>query len=292
MPSIEDELTIGSIENHRSDREEGALVYPVYSRRSGGLSLGVNLFPDAKVCTFDCPYCEVFPFETDIRFSMDTAERALRSAIARARAQNIPVKDICFSGNGEPTVSPFFIEALNMASAVRDELVPESALIVITNGTGLLDDRTFAFLVRAAAGPTRLKVWLKLDAGTEEWYQAVDRSAVAYGGLIEKIESFVKQAPVVIQTMVCSVGGNPPSPEEAAAWERLVVRLARAAPDSAGGKAGIQNVQIYGKARPAPEDPLAAALPEQFLESRAASLRAALASAGFSGQAVPVEVFP
>src|SRR3954471_24333804 len=31
-------------------------VYPVISRRSKGLSIGVNLNPD-KVCNFDCVYC-------------------------------------------------------------------------------------------------------------------------------------------------------------------------------------------------------------------------------------------
>src|SRR5262245_49339560 len=33
-------------------------VYPVLSRRSDGLSVGVNLNPD-KVCNFDCIYCQV-----------------------------------------------------------------------------------------------------------------------------------------------------------------------------------------------------------------------------------------
>ena len=31
-------------------------VYPVVSRRSKGISIGVNLNPD-KVCNFDCIYC-------------------------------------------------------------------------------------------------------------------------------------------------------------------------------------------------------------------------------------------
>jgi hypothetical protein len=49
---------------------------------------------------------------------------------------------------------------------------------------------------------------------------------------------------------------------------------------------GVQAVQIYGKARPAPEDPLAEALPASILEGRAALLRAALKAP------IPVEVFP
>ena len=64
------QIIIGSIENHRA-REKGTLVYPVYSRRSQGLSMGINLFPDHKQCSFNCPYCEVFPFKTDSMFSLE-----------------------------------------------------------------------------------------------------------------------------------------------------------------------------------------------------------------------------
>src|SRR5690349_1293057 len=38
--------------------EDNRFVYPVLSRRSGGISIGVNLNPD-KVCNFDCIYCQV-----------------------------------------------------------------------------------------------------------------------------------------------------------------------------------------------------------------------------------------
>jgi len=33
-------------------------VYPVISRRSQGVSIGINLNID-KACNFDCPYCQV-----------------------------------------------------------------------------------------------------------------------------------------------------------------------------------------------------------------------------------------
>src|SRR5438045_8881807 len=38
--------------------EENRFVYPVVSRRSEGISVGVNLNPD-KICNFDCIYCQV-----------------------------------------------------------------------------------------------------------------------------------------------------------------------------------------------------------------------------------------
>jgi histidinol dehydrogenase len=270
-------MNIGSVENHRS-REGGAMVYPVYSRRSKGLSLGINLFPDAKVCTFDCPYCEVFPFKTDISFSVDTMAETLRGCIAEAAACSEAVRDICFSGNGEPTISPHFPAALAAAAQIRDELAPNAALVLITNGTGLLNDKTFDLLRRFAAGPEALKLWLKLDAGTEGWYTHLDRSAIPFDRLTAAIKAFAARAPFTIQTMICAINGSPPPAAEAVAWERLVLELA------AGGY--LTGVQIYGKARPSPGDPQASQLPAAVLESRAASLRAAVP------EPIPVDVVP
>ena len=45
-------------EDHRREWREFDYAYPVLSRRSKGISLGVNLNPD-KICNFDCVYCEV-----------------------------------------------------------------------------------------------------------------------------------------------------------------------------------------------------------------------------------------
>jgi histidinol dehydrogenase len=278
-------MIIGSVKDHRS-REGGAVVYPVYSRRSKGLSVGINLFPDHKACSFDCPYCEVFPFDTDIHFSTEVMTKTLRELLAEACAEPEEVRDICFSGNGEPTISQHFPAALEAATQVRAELVPRAALVVITNGTGLLRDTTFECLRRAAAGPEALDVWLKLDAGTEDWYAQMDRSAVPFDRLTAAIKAFAQAAPFTIQTMLCAINGAVPPRAEAAAWERLVLELA--------APGGVTGVQIYGKARPSPGDPQASPLPPPVLEERAASLRTALHAAGLrgpGGKPVPVEVF-
>jgi histidinol dehydrogenase len=290
-------MNAGPVENHRR-REEGVLVYPVYSRRSKGLSVGINLFPDRKVCSFDCPYCEVFPFEGAGAFSPDRMEAELGRALGEAGERGISVRDLCFSGNGEPTMAPAFIAALERAARIRDALVPDAALVLITNGTGLLRGETFDVL-RHFAAACALQIWLKLDAGTEDWYGVMNRSAVPFETLAGKIRDFVRAAPVIIQTMVCSIHGRPPPDSEAAAWEKLAVELAGSVPAGEtaadGVLPGIRGFQIYGKARPAPGDPLAEALPPAFLEDRAASLRAALAAAGIrapGGSEIPVEVFP
>jgi len=261
-------------------REKGALVYPVYSRRSRGLSVGINLFPDRKTCSFDCPYCEVFPFKSDQVFSLALMEEALAEALAAAKEKGIVVKDICFSGNGEPTLSHDFTAALEAAFRIRDSVVPEADIVLITNGTGLLEEALFDLLRLAAI--RGLRIWLKLDAGTPEWYNAMYRSPIPFDRLTEKVRAFVKCAPVTLQTMICAINGKPPPEDEAQAWETLVAELAMTA-------AELRAVQVYGKARPAPEDPLASAVQTDFLEVRAASLRAVLAAAG---KEVPVRVYP
>ena len=43
---------------HSRRWHDNRYVYPVISRRSCGLSIGINLSPD-KRCTFDCVYCSV-----------------------------------------------------------------------------------------------------------------------------------------------------------------------------------------------------------------------------------------
>jgi len=268
------------IQDHR-EREKGVLVYPVYSRRSGGLSVGINLFPDQKRCPFDCPYCEVFPFSNKAVFSIEQLENDLRSVVADAVERNIPVMDICFSGNGEPSLSPNFSRALELAGRIRGELVPSAKLVLITNGAGMLQPQLFSLLVETAAGDLALDIWLKLDAGTPGWYQMINRAEIPHDKLVAKIKEFAALAPFTIQTMLCSVDGETPPPNEAQAWETLVVELAVIA---AGG---IRKIQIYGKARPSPEDPRARALPLAYLEERAASLRRAL---GGSSQ-IPIDVY-
>jgi len=278
-------------ENHRADREAGAVVYPVISRRSEGLSIGINLFPDKKLCSFDCPYCEVFPFDTPYSFSIAAMERGLRSEVARAAERGMAVKDFSFSGNGEPTLAPDFPAALRSAFLLRDEIAPSASIVVITNASTLGDAGT-AELLRSAAtgrfgspGPA-LDIWLKLDAGTEEWYRKIDRGMISYAALRASIIAFSATCPVTIQTMLCAVDGAEPPAEEERAWIETLVTLARTGD---GVSSGVRRVHLYGKARPAPEDPKAVQLPLECLETRAAAARSALVNANV--HSVPIDVF-
>jgi histidinol dehydrogenase len=85
--------------------------------------------------------------------------------------------------------------------------------------------------------------------------------------------------------MLCKVEGSLPTQEEEDAWVKLIVDL------SASGK--LKSVQIYGKARPSPQDPLAEAVKSVLLERRGETLRTAMEARAPTGSLpIPVEVFP
>jgi histidinol dehydrogenase len=224
------------------------LVYPVYSRRSGGLSLGINLFPEGKRCNFDCPYCEIFPYAPGPAFSMELLVDKLAGFFKTRREVEFPgtpVLDICLAGRGEPTLSPSFGAALDAARAARDEFCPEAKLVLITNSTGFACQPVMEALERfTRKGP--LTVWAKLDAGTELWYRTMNRTPFPLEDILRGLERYAAAHPVTIQTMVCRVNGALPANGEIAAYASRLVALLDAGAD-------IEEIQIYTQARPSPE---------------------------------------
>ena len=71
------EIPLPQFAAHPRTYHENKFVYPVLSRRSGGISIGVNLNPD-KICNFDCIYCQV-----DRRSAERNAVRRNRRAARR-----------------------------------------------------------------------------------------------------------------------------------------------------------------------------------------------------------------
>jgi len=241
--------------DHRSDREAGRLVYPVVSRRSGGLSLGVNLFPDAKVCSFDCPYCEVFlradsSPDPGTGFSIAALEGELEDFLDRGYFEAWapdPIRDICISGNGEPTMSPSLEDALRLCARVRRsraELLGSSSLVLITNSTGFLDPSTCAVL-EGACRSEGLVVWAKLDAGSEAPFRLMSGTGIGLQRTVSGLLSYARRSPVVIQTMLCEVDSARPSESDVADYSSLLSRLVEAG-------ARIDEVHLYTFARPGP----------------------------------------
>ncbi len=273
------------------------VLYPALSRRAGGLSLGINLFPDGKHCSFDCAYCEVLPDRHGPAFSIAALENELAlwaesSTAAGPSASGLPL-DLAFAGDGEPTLSPFLAAAIESAAAARVRwpgIFGAAKLVLITNSTGFLDAAVVGAL-HEAVDRHGLEIWAKLDAGTEAWYRRIDRRGPDFEGLFDALLSFARRSPLTIQSMFCALSSDSTSadaalpPEtEIAAWSRRLVALAE-------GGASIEGIQVYTQSRPSPHG-LTSPLDDESLLSIAQRASDALKSVRFWPRSpIPIRVF-
>jgi wyosine [tRNA(Phe)-imidazoG37] synthetase (radical SAM superfamily) len=222
--------------HHPREFADFVYTYPVVSRRSGGLSIGVNLNLD-KACNFDCPYCQVDRTVPKPKQAISVAairaelEKLLASfdadgvcrlqrfaAIADADKR---LKDIAVSGDGEPTMVPEFAEVCAMLAGLQ-EARPELGfqLVLITNSTLL--DRKHVLEGIGHLLSRKGEVWAKLDAGTEEWYQKVNISRVGLDKIEANLIGLGGRHPFKIQSLFCGLDGiDPPRAELDAYLERL-----------------------------------------------------------------------
>ena len=231
-------------------------VYPVLSRRSGGISIGVNLNPD-KVCNFDCIYCQVDRrSESETRFvAIDQLLRELADTIDLVTSGDIyqtekfattppalrRLNDIAFSGDGEPTTYRNFDEIIAACAEVkRSAGLDDVKMVLITNAS--MFHRPHVQRGLAILEANHGEIWAKLDAGTEEYYQLIDRTTIPFRQILDNIAAAAKARPIVIQSLFMRVHGAGPSPAEQLAFcDRLNEMLA------VGGQ--IKLVQIYTIAR-------------------------------------------
>ena len=257
-------------------------VYPIVSRRAGGLSIGLNLSPTAR-CQFACVYCQILSeLEGKPRYSNSLVdvlqlESELREMIGmvvsgelfqdevfrRTPPDKRVLRDVAFSGDGEPTLCPQFPEIVQRVAAIRAECCPEpTKLVVITNG-GCLDVPSVRDALRFLCA-NHGEVWAKLDAGTEEYFRTVSRSALPFEKILSNLVSAAKEFPIVVQSCFLSLQGVTPPATEIQAY---IARLREIA--DAGT---IQRVQIYTVARQPPE-PWVRALPDTRIDEIAATAR-------------------
>ena len=115
-----------------------SIVYgPIHSRRLG-VSLGMNLMPaTAKLCTFDCVYCECGWNQPVTHPVLPTRKQVSEALKAKLSTLNVKLDVITFSGNGEPTLHPDFLGIIQDTCALRDQYCPEAKISVLSNSTQL-----------------------------------------------------------------------------------------------------------------------------------------------------------
>jgi wyosine [tRNA(Phe)-imidazoG37] synthetase (radical SAM superfamily) len=260
--------------------QENLYCYAVVSRRSGGLSIGVNLNPD-KACNFDCIYCQVDrktpPVTRDVDLAVVRAEldQLIRAAVDgsifkeppydRVPPANRVIRDIAFSGDGEPTTYPRFKDAVQIAAELRSaHALTDTQLVLITDACYL--SRPAVCEALAILDANNGHIWAKLDAGTEEYYRLVNRPNYPLSHVLANILDAARVRPVTIQSLFMRVHGAPPPHEEIEAYCGRLNDLI-----TAGGQ--IEMIQLYTIARETTE-PYATMLTDAELDGVVQIVRA------------------
>jgi wyosine [tRNA(Phe)-imidazoG37] synthetase (radical SAM superfamily) len=248
------------VQDHSRHFADFTFVYPVISRRSRGLSIGVNVNPD-KVCNFDCVYCEVDRSQPgkvsrlDLRQMRDELLAMIQFAregglALEPKFNEVPwltrdIKDIAFSGEGEPTLISNFSDCVRIVAEVkRIEKLDKTRIVLVTDAAGL--DKADVKLGLEIMDANQGEIWGKLDAGTETYFKQVNRSTVRFERILKNLLSTACARPIVIQTLLLKMNGLPMAATELAAYcDRLNEMTA------AGAQ--IREIHAYTVARPAPE---------------------------------------
>ncbi|HUJ10346.1 MAG TPA: radical SAM protein [Verrucomicrobiae bacterium] len=242
-------MTILTAHRQHSRRfEDFKFVYPVLSRRSHGISIGINTNPD-KICNFDCIYCQVdrtTPAPVT-KFEVGIAERELRAMIDIVQsgeiAQHLPfdtvpkdklrLNDIALSGDAEPTTLRKFSEIISMIARIKPKGV-KIVLITDAGGLGRPDVKRGLEIMDAENG----EVWVKLDAGTEEYFRLINRTKIPFSRILRNIQDCAQARPIVIQSLFLKVHGVGPGADEIAAYCQRLREIGN-----------IKLVQVYTVAR-------------------------------------------
>jgi len=254
-------------------------VYAVVSPRARGLSVGVNL-NRGRHCNFDCIYCEVdrsngMQIEEPVDLAVMAGEleqtlkhieaRHLHAEFPRVPAELLTLRHVALSGDGEPTLCPNFAEVVETVVHLRaSTCVPYFKIVLITNASGLDDARV---LYGTSLLTQRDQIWTKLDGGTQEYIDRINRAQVPLGKILENIRNLGQRRAIVIQTMVPSVHGANPFAAEIEAYAARLRELKAAG-------AQISLVQIYSANRPTPHSECGH-LPLKTLSEIAMRVRAA-----------------
>jgi wyosine [tRNA(Phe)-imidazoG37] synthetase (radical SAM superfamily) len=259
---------------------DNRFVYTLISQRARGLSIGINLNPD-KRCNFDCVYCEVnrgVPGReprVNIPVMSEELERLLGlirenklrdlAGFSHLPQELLQLKEVALSGDGEPTLCPNLYEVVRHVVFTRARgNLPFFKIVFITNAAGLDLPEVARCLEFLAPGD---EIWAKLDAGTQEYMDQVNRAEVPLWKVLANILAVGKLRPIIIQSLFPLINGEPPPLAEIEHYVQRLKELTLAG-------AQITMVQVYSAHRP-PHQPNCEHLPLKTLSYIARRIREA-----------------
>lgn len=254
-------------------------VYPVVSRRAGGVSVGININTN-NACNWRCIYCQVPNLQRGSAppVNLPLLEKELREFLGELQhgsfmRESVPpearrLNDIALSGNGEPTSAAEFEQVIELIGRVMDEfsLSGRIKLVLITNGS-LIHRPTVRNGIKKMA---RLngEIWFKLDSVTAQGRIRINHSRQSTETVLKNLRVAAGLCPTWIQTATFALDGQPTSPGERQAYMEF---LARCQDEGIP----LQGVLLYDLARPSlqPEAPRLSKSPSAWIEAFASEIR-------------------
>lgn len=202
------------------------IIGPIHSRRLGR-SLGVNLLhQEAKICSFNCIYCECGwnfnaeshqPSRTEVRGALEKRMMELAEA-----GQGIDV--ITFAGNGEPTTHREFPQIIDDTIVLRNKYFPDARISVLSNATMVWKPDVRDALLRVDNNIQ------KLDSAVQSTVELINQPQGRYS--VEKVIADLARfdGEVIIQTLFLrgEYGGkvvDNTTEEEVEAWLEALGRI-------------------------------------------------------------------
>lgn len=200
--------------------ETGIIYGPLFSRRLG-LSLGVNLLPATlKICSFDCIYCHYGLTDRDaVAQDSDFPDpEQVYLAVEKVLQGSERFDTLTFSGNGEPTLHPHFLEIITQVRHLRDRLRPGVTLSLYSNAS-TVNQPSIRQALHLFDNPI-----LKLDAGDPLTFEKINRPLHGLG--LDDIITGLKDVPdLIIQSLF--VGGvvNNSNPRALHTWQAALADI-------------------------------------------------------------------
>lgn len=240
-----------SIHDHSRELSGLKYIYSVISRRAGGLSIGINLNVN-NACNWQCIYCEIpnLTRGSPPTIELEVLENELRFFLHEIihgdyMEKNVAIedrhlKDIAFSGNGEPTSAEEFPQVILIVKKILQEfdLLHKIKIRLITNGS-LMNQASVLKSIEMLE-EINGEIWFKVDAATEENIKTINQVNLQPHQILERLLNTANICPTFVQTCIFMIDGKSPDEKNIDAYIELINKA----------KKNIKGVHLYGLARP------------------------------------------
>ncbi len=240
-----------SIHDHSRELSGLKYIYSVISRRAGGLSIGINLNVN-NACNWQCIYCEIpnLTRGSPPPIELDVLENELRLFLydiihgdymeRNVAIEDRHLKDIAFSGNGEPTSATEFPQVILIVKKILQEydLLHKIKIRLITNGS-LMHEASVLKSIEMLE-EINGEVWFKVDAASEETIKIINQVNLKPNQILERLLNTANICPTFVQTCIFMINGKSPNEKDIDAYIELINKA----------KKIIKGVHLYGLARP------------------------------------------